>query len=77
MYNVYACQYLYFSEETIGWIETVDLLSILLLVATTKLPERWKIKTKGTYHIAGNFGEVFNLAIWQIFYKITKFKTCQ
>ena len=26
------------------------------------------------YHIAGNFSKAFNLAIWQIFLRIAKFK---
>ena len=29
------------------------------------------------YRIAGNFGEVFNLAIWRILKKIAKLKTRQ
>ena len=31
----------------------------------------------GTYRIAGNFGEVFNLANWRVLREIAKFKACQ
>ena len=50
--------HLYFSEECVGWIETVQLLMILLLVETTTLSEKVGIKTEESASKSINYMQI-------------------
>ena len=53
----------------VAWEEPVVMVVALLMAAVRAMGGHRKNKENHTYRIAGNFGEVFNLANWRFYGK--------